>query len=120
MGSISSLSFTVYTRQMDISKKWQALLQQLQQKRDSIGDVVNTLAILKDTELISQDLKELQVILFFIIYSHFNLLNTSHCLDTVYVNRPHTRIAGFCYVRSFLTFNVTKENQVANKNKYFR
>lgn len=48
---------------MNISKKWKALLQQLQQKRDSIGDVVNKFAVLKDTELISLDLKELQVIL---------------------------------------------------------
>ncbi|KAG7328102.1 hypothetical protein KOW79_008046 [Hemibagrus wyckioides] len=51
----------VIFRQMNISKKWQALLQQLHQKRDSVGDVVNTLAVLKDTELISLDLKELQV-----------------------------------------------------------
>ncbi|KAK3538029.1 hypothetical protein QTP70_027382 [Hemibagrus guttatus] len=51
----------VICRQMNISKKWQALLQQLHHKRDSIGDVLNTLAVLKDTELISLDLKELQV-----------------------------------------------------------
>ncbi|XP_053365454.1 spectrin beta chain, non-erythrocytic 5 isoform X1 [Clarias gariepinus] len=51
----------VIRRQMNISKKWQALLQQLQQKRDSVGELVNTLALLKDTELISLDLKELQL-----------------------------------------------------------
>ncbi|KAF7704200.1 hypothetical protein HF521_021272 [Silurus meridionalis] len=51
----------VIFRQMNISKKWQALLQQLQQKRDSVGDIVDTLAVLKDTELISLDLIELQV-----------------------------------------------------------
>ncbi|TSO67499.1 Spectrin beta chain, non-erythrocytic 5 [Bagarius yarrelli] len=51
----------VISRQMSISKKWQSLLQQLQQNRDSVGDVVNTLGVLKDTELIALDLKELQV-----------------------------------------------------------
>ncbi|XP_034163832.2 spectrin beta chain, non-erythrocytic 5 [Pangasianodon hypophthalmus] len=51
----------IVCRQMNISKKWQALLQKFQQKRDSVGDVVNTLAVFKDTELISLDLKELQV-----------------------------------------------------------
>ncbi|KAI5616449.1 spectrin beta chain, non-erythrocytic 5 isoform X2 [Silurus asotus] len=51
----------VIFRQMNISKKWKALLQHLQQKRDSVGDIVDTLAVLKDTELISLDLIELQV-----------------------------------------------------------
>ncbi|XP_036450101.1 spectrin beta chain, non-erythrocytic 5 isoform X2 [Colossoma macropomum] len=50
----------VISRQKKIANKWQVLLQQLQQNRDSIGDVVNTLAVLKDIELISLDLKELQ------------------------------------------------------------
>ncbi|XP_017558803.1 spectrin beta chain, non-erythrocytic 5 isoform X2 [Pygocentrus nattereri] len=49
------------SRQKKITNKWQVLLQQLQQHRDSIGDVVNTLAVLKDIELVSLDLKELQV-----------------------------------------------------------
>ncbi|XP_072545910.1 spectrin beta chain, non-erythrocytic 5 [Salminus brasiliensis] len=50
----------IISREVKISNKWQGLLQQLQQQRDSIGDVVNTLAVLKDIELISLDLKDLQ------------------------------------------------------------
>ncbi|XP_066510159.1 spectrin beta chain, non-erythrocytic 5 [Hoplias malabaricus] len=50
----------VVNRQVKISNKWQVLLQQLQQNRENIHNVVNTLAVLKDIELISLDLKELQ------------------------------------------------------------
>ncbi|KAK1793411.1 hypothetical protein P4O66_011796, partial [Electrophorus voltai] len=51
----------VTRRQLNISNKWKHLLQQLQQQRDYTGDVVNTLAVLKDIGLISLDLKELQI-----------------------------------------------------------
>ncbi|XP_049319614.1 spectrin beta chain, non-erythrocytic 5 isoform X1 [Astyanax mexicanus] len=50
----------ITTREKKISNKWQVLLRQMQQQRESVGDVVNTLAVLKDIELISQDLKDLQ------------------------------------------------------------
>lgn len=48
-------------RQAEIIRQWKALLQQLQQQKEHIGDVVKTLAVLRDIELISLDLKELQV-----------------------------------------------------------
>uniref|UniRef100_A0A4W4DYW9 Spectrin, beta, non-erythrocytic 5 n=1 Tax=Electrophorus electricus TaxID=8005 RepID=A0A4W4DYW9_ELEEL len=51
----------VTRRQLNISNKWKHLLQQLQQQRDYTGDVVNTLAVLKDIGLISLDLKDLQI-----------------------------------------------------------
>nr|XP_055027307.1 spectrin beta chain, non-erythrocytic 5 [Misgurnus anguillicaudatus] len=50
----------VIRRQTEIIKQWKALLQQLQQQKELLGDVVNTLAVLRDVELISLDLKELK------------------------------------------------------------
>lgn len=48
-------------RQMDIMNKWKTLQQLLQQQKEYVGDAVNTFAVLRDIELISQDLRELQV-----------------------------------------------------------
>lgn len=48
-------------RQAEIIKQWKGLLQLLQQQKEHNGDVVNTLAVLRDIELLSLDLKELQV-----------------------------------------------------------
>ncbi|KAA0711222.1 Spectrin beta chain, non-erythrocytic 5 [Triplophysa tibetana] len=50
----------VTRRQAEIMKQWKALLQQLQQQKEHIGDVMNALAVLRDIQLISMDLKELQ------------------------------------------------------------
>ncbi|XP_073682671.1 spectrin beta chain, non-erythrocytic 5 [Garra rufa] len=50
----------VIRRNDDIMNRWQALQQLLQQQREHAGDAVNTFAVLRDIELISVDLKELQ------------------------------------------------------------
>ncbi|KAF3845473.1 hypothetical protein F7725_008636, partial [Dissostichus mawsoni] len=42
------------------SHRWKDLLQQLQEQRGLLGNVVESLSILRDIELVSQDLKELQ------------------------------------------------------------
>ncbi|XP_030641786.1 spectrin beta chain, non-erythrocytic 5 [Chanos chanos] len=52
----------VVRRQVEISERWRTLLHQLQVQRDLIADIVNTLALLRDVELISQDLRELQAL----------------------------------------------------------
>lgn len=46
---------------MDITNRWNVLQQLLQQQREHAGDAVNTFAVLSDIELISLDLRELQV-----------------------------------------------------------
>ncbi|XP_043119308.1 spectrin beta chain, non-erythrocytic 5 isoform X2 [Puntigrus tetrazona] len=51
----------VIHRNMDIMNRWKALQQLLQQQREHAGDAVNTFAVLRDIELISLDLRELQV-----------------------------------------------------------
>ncbi|XP_052001180.1 spectrin beta chain, non-erythrocytic 5 [Xyrauchen texanus] len=50
----------VIHRQVDIMNRWKDLLQLLQQRRELVEDFVNTFTVLRDIELISQDLKELQ------------------------------------------------------------
>lgn len=41
--------------------KWKTLQQLLQQQKEYVGDAVNSFAVLRDIELISLDLRELQV-----------------------------------------------------------
>ncbi|XP_050989413.1 spectrin beta chain, non-erythrocytic 5 isoform X1 [Labeo rohita] len=54
-------SKTQVTRRNDnIMNQWQTLQQLLQQQREHAGDAVNTFAVLRDIELISVDLRELQ------------------------------------------------------------
>ncbi|XP_054861726.1 spectrin beta chain, non-erythrocytic 5 isoform X3 [Amphiprion ocellaris] len=50
----------VIRREENISLRWKDLLQQLQEQRVLLGNVVDTLSILRDIELVSQELKELQ------------------------------------------------------------
>ncbi|KAF7648030.1 hypothetical protein LDENG_00162990 [Lucifuga dentata] len=50
----------VIRRQERISQHWRDLLQQLQEQKGLLGNVVETLSILRDVELVSQELKELQ------------------------------------------------------------
>ncbi|KAM7376448.1 hypothetical protein PAMP_006181 [Pampus punctatissimus] len=50
----------VIRREENISHRWKEVLQQLQEQRGLLGNVVETLSILRDIELISQELKELQ------------------------------------------------------------
>ncbi|XP_030614955.1 spectrin beta chain, non-erythrocytic 5 [Archocentrus centrarchus] len=50
----------VVRREESISHRWKDLLQQLQEQRVLLGNVVETLSILRDIELVSQELKELQ------------------------------------------------------------
>lgn len=46
--------------------KWRDLLQQLEEHRGLLGNVVETLSVLRDVELISHELKELQANISFI------------------------------------------------------
>ncbi|XP_028831275.1 spectrin beta chain, non-erythrocytic 5 isoform X2 [Denticeps clupeoides] len=50
----------VARRQAKISERWTQLLEGLQQQRTLVGDVVNTLSVLRDIQLASHDLGELQ------------------------------------------------------------
>ncbi|XP_029973399.1 spectrin beta chain, non-erythrocytic 5 [Salarias fasciatus] len=50
----------VIRREQSISGRWKDLLQQLQEQQGLLGNVVETLSILRDIELVSQELKELQ------------------------------------------------------------
>ncbi|KAJ8377542.1 hypothetical protein AAFF_G00256380 [Aldrovandia affinis] len=52
----------VARRQEGIALRWKDVLQQLQIQRQAIGGIVNTLAVLADIQLLSQDLGELQVL----------------------------------------------------------
>ncbi|XP_068593345.1 spectrin beta chain, non-erythrocytic 5 [Cebidichthys violaceus] len=47
-------------REENISHRWKDLLQQLQEQRGLLGNVVENLSVLRDIELVSQELKELQ------------------------------------------------------------
>ncbi|KAJ8289416.1 hypothetical protein GJAV_G00001060 [Gymnothorax javanicus] len=51
----------VTRRQENIAQGWKDLLQELQKQSQAIGGVVNTLSMLRDVELLSRDLEELQV-----------------------------------------------------------
>ncbi|XP_040917192.1 spectrin beta chain, non-erythrocytic 2 [Toxotes jaculatrix] len=50
----------IIAREESISHRWKDLLQQLQEQRGLLGNVVETLSVLRDIELVSQELKELQ------------------------------------------------------------
>ncbi|XP_038585015.1 spectrin beta chain, non-erythrocytic 5 isoform X1 [Micropterus salmoides] len=50
----------IIRREESISHRWKDLLQQLQEQRGLLGNVVANLSILRDIELVSQELKELQ------------------------------------------------------------
>ncbi|XP_068070705.2 spectrin beta chain, non-erythrocytic 5 isoform X1 [Danio rerio] len=50
----------VIRRNVDIMNRWKDLKQVLQEQRAHVGDAANTFAVLRDIELISMDLKELQ------------------------------------------------------------
>ncbi|XP_024910886.1 spectrin beta chain, non-erythrocytic 5 isoform X2 [Cynoglossus semilaevis] len=50
----------IRTREQTIGVKWRDLLQQLEEHRGLLGNVVETLSVLRDVELISHELKELQ------------------------------------------------------------
>ncbi|KAL6106061.1 sptbn5 [Pungitius sinensis] len=47
-------------REQNISHRWKDLLQQLQEQRGLLGNVVENLSVLRDIELVSQEVKELQ------------------------------------------------------------
>ncbi|XP_068456287.1 spectrin beta chain, non-erythrocytic 5 [Clinocottus analis] len=47
-------------REENISHRWKDLLQQLQEQRGLLGNVVENLSVLRNIELVSQELKELQ------------------------------------------------------------
>ena len=53
--------YPVLLREESIRNRWKDLLQQLQEHRGLLGNVVETLSCLRDIELVSQELKELQV-----------------------------------------------------------
>ncbi|KAM9341571.1 spectrin beta chain, non-erythrocytic 5 [Symphorus nematophorus] len=50
----------IIRREENISHRWKDLLQQLQEQRGLLGNVVENLSVLRDIELVSQELKELQ------------------------------------------------------------
>ncbi|XP_076605262.1 spectrin beta chain, non-erythrocytic 5 [Chaetodon auriga] len=50
----------IIRREESISHRWRDLLQQLQGQRGLLGNVVESLSVLRDIELVSQELKELQ------------------------------------------------------------
>lgn len=51
----------VFLREENISHQWKDLLQQLKDQRGLLKNIVGTLSVLRDIELVSQELKELQV-----------------------------------------------------------
>ncbi|XP_054470225.1 LOW QUALITY PROTEIN: spectrin beta chain, non-erythrocytic 5 [Anoplopoma fimbria] len=50
----------IIRREENISHRWKDLLQQLQEQRGLLGNIVENLGVLRDIELVSQELKELQ------------------------------------------------------------
>ncbi|XP_034721162.1 spectrin beta chain, erythrocytic-like, partial [Etheostoma cragini] len=50
----------IIRREQNISHRWKDLLQQLQEQRGLLGNVVENLSVLRDIELVSQELNELQ------------------------------------------------------------
>lgn len=51
----------VFLREENISDRWKDLLQQLKEQRALLENTAGTLSVLRDVELVSQELKELQV-----------------------------------------------------------
>lgn len=56
-----SVLFVFLAREENISHRWKYLLQQLHEQRGLLGNVFENLSVLRDIELVSQELKELQV-----------------------------------------------------------
>ncbi|KAL0969732.1 hypothetical protein UPYG_G00231540 [Umbra pygmaea] len=52
----------VIRRELSITKRWKDVLVHLEQKREQLGDIVNTLNMLRDIELVAQDLQDLQAL----------------------------------------------------------
>ncbi|XP_070699072.1 spectrin beta chain, non-erythrocytic 5 [Pempheris klunzingeri] len=50
----------IISREESISRRWKDLLQQLQEQRGVLGNVVENLSVLRDIDLVSKELKELQ------------------------------------------------------------
>lgn len=53
--------FVFLAREENISHRWKYLLQQLHEQKGLLGNVFENLSVLRDIELVSQELKELQV-----------------------------------------------------------
>lgn len=51
----------VFVREVSISHRWKDLLQQLQEHRGLLANIVENLSVLRDIELVSQEVKELHV-----------------------------------------------------------
>lgn len=51
----------MFVREENISHRWKDLLQQLHEQKGLLGNIVENLSVLRDIELICQELKELQV-----------------------------------------------------------
>lgn len=58
---VTHLYIYMSVREENISHRWKDLLQQLQEQRGLLGNVVENLSVLRDIELVSQEVKELQV-----------------------------------------------------------
>lgn len=56
-----SVLFVFLAREENISHRWKYLLQQLHEQRGLLGNVFENFSVLRDIELVSQELKELQV-----------------------------------------------------------
>lgn len=51
----------VLVREENISQRWKYLLQQLQEQKELLGNISQGISVLRDVELVCQELKELQV-----------------------------------------------------------
>lgn len=51
----------VLVREENISRRWKYLLQQLQEQKGLLGNISQSISVLRDVELVCQELKELQV-----------------------------------------------------------
>lgn len=54
-------AFFFLAREENISHRWKYLLQQLHEQKVLLGNIFGNLSVLRDIELVSQELKELQV-----------------------------------------------------------
>jgi len=60
--------YIVCYRQVDIMNQWKTLQQLLQQQKEYVEDAVNTFAVLRDIELITLELRELQVNITYVLF----------------------------------------------------
>lgn len=51
----------LFVREENISHRWKDVLQLLQEQRGLLGNVVDYLSVLRDIDLLSQELTDLQV-----------------------------------------------------------